>query len=72
MNREELFHLLGELAEKDLAPDSDIFDHPCSVAIRAINKAFDDVNTLRGVAHKSMEHSKKVKMLIGLPYNPDW
>ena len=38
MNRSELIELLTELALKDLSDGSDIYDHPCSVAIRAINQ----------------------------------
>lgn len=43
MNKKELIELLEELAQKDLIEGKDIFDHPCTVAVRAINKAFDDI-----------------------------
>lgn len=73
MNREELIDLLKKMAVNDLEDGSDIFDHPCTVAARAINKSFEDVNTLcRVIRCDTMGHSKNVKMLIGLPYNPEW
>ena len=43
MNEEQadiMIELLEKLAEKDLVKGHDIFDHPCSVAIRAIDDAF--------------------------------
>ena len=38
MKREELISILEELAEKDLSNGADIYDHPCSVAIREIKE----------------------------------
>jgi hypothetical protein len=36
MQRSELKEVLQDLAVKDLVDGKDIFDHPCSVAIRVI------------------------------------
>lgn len=71
MNRKELVELLQEVASYDLADGSNIYDHPCSVAIRAIDKAFEDIETLRRIAPKKTG-SKKVQMLTGLSHNPSW
>ena len=35
MNREELIKLLVEIAKSDLADESELFNHPCIVAVRA-------------------------------------
>ena len=71
MNREELNDLLEQVAANDLAEGADIFDHPCSVAIRAINQAFEDIEKLRKVAPRR-KGSKAIQMLTGLRYNPTW
>ena len=36
MNKQERREILQELAEKDLVKGADIYDHPCSVALRDI------------------------------------
>ena len=73
MVREELIELLEKVAEVDLEDGADIRDHPCSVAVRAINQSFDDVNTLcRVIRNDTMGRSKKVQLLIGLSYNPSF
>ena len=71
MNKQELIELLEKVAEYDLEEGSELRDHPCSVAIRAINQCFDDIKTLKAVAPKN-RGSKKVQMLTGLNYNPTW
>ena len=71
MNRKELIQLLQEVALYDRADGSNIYDHPCSVAIRAINEAFEDIETLRKIAPRRVG-SKKVQMLTGLSYDPSW
>ena len=43
MKIKELEEILIEMAVNDLAEGSDIDDHPCMVAIRAIEKAFISV-----------------------------
>ena len=42
MENNELIELLNELAEKDLAEGADLFDHPCSVAIRELTRLTGD------------------------------
>lgn len=71
MNKSELVDLLCQIAEKDLANDADLRDHPCMVAIRAINTAFDDIELLRSVAPKK-KGSKRMQMLTSTLYNPKW
>ena len=73
MNKEQLVELLKEVAKNDLSDGMDIFDHPCTVAIRAINQSFDDIECLKRVAlDKSNAKSKKVMMLLKLNYNPNY
>ena len=71
MNRPELTELLEKVAEYDLEEGSKLRDHPCSVAIRALDKCFDDINALRSVAPKK-QGSERIQMLTGLSYNPSW
>ena len=40
MNINELTDILVEIADKDSAEGTALFDHPCIVAIRAIDAAF--------------------------------
>lgn len=49
MSRKDLVKLLEELAAKDLSEGDDIYDHPCSVVVRELNKMVDDFDFLRGV-----------------------
>lgn len=42
MSKSELIELLDDLAKRDLALGADLFDHPCSVAIRALNQIDGD------------------------------
>ena len=70
MNKEELIDLLAEIARKDLPEGQDIYDHPCSVAIRALSNCFDDIKLLRQIANKQIHgKSKKAQMLLGLNYS---
>ena len=71
MNRQELKCLLECIAEEDVSQGSNIGDHPCPVAIMAIDKAFDEVNILRKLIPNG-SYSKKVNMIIGLNYDPKW
>jgi len=73
MNKEELVYFLEEIAKEDLVNGADVYDHPCSVAIRALNQCFDDVTHLSKVVRGDlMGHSKRTKTLVGLSYNPSW
>lgn len=73
MNKEELTTLLEELAIGDLADGANLDDHPCSVAIRALDQCFDDLNYMKqmviGTQHK---RSKRARRLILNTYNPSW
>jgi hypothetical protein len=73
MEKQELTTLLDALAIDDLADGADLRDHPCSVAVRALNQCFDDLNYMKriviGVQHKG---SKKARTLIVNTYNPSW
>jgi len=66
----ELTEVLKELAESDLSDDADIKDHPCSVAVRAIEQCVSDINFLKRMNRGEVAASKRAKMLIGLNYNP--
>lgn len=76
MDRHELTDLLSKMAESDLVDGADIYDHPFSVAIRAINQCFDDINYLRGVIKRPYSGksgmSKKARHMVELNYNPEW
>ena len=73
MNIEELKAVLEEIAILDLADGSDIQDHPCSVAIRALDQCFDDVNTLRRMCAGNVNNkSKNVQVLVKMNYEPRW
>ena len=71
MNKKELTELLNEIAEKDTVIGADISDHPCAVAVRAIEQAFKDIETLKRVA-VSKSGSKHVQTLVYEAYNPSW
>jgi hypothetical protein len=72
MQKDDLVELLKSIAEKDTNEGHDVYDHPCSVAIRAIDKCFDDINSLRKVEPKDCQFSKKMTTLVKLEYNPSW
>lgn len=75
MNKQELVELLERLAMNDLDSDADIYDHPCSVAIRAINDCFSDIESLQRMcrAYKiDRRGSKKMQHLMSLNYDPQW
>lgn len=72
MNKETLTELLKELAEADLKSGTDIHDHPCSVAVRALDQCFIDIDTLRGLAPHSSTYTKRTQILVREPYKPDW
>lgn len=73
MNKSELVELLETMAKKDLTDGADISDHPCSVAIRAINQSFDDIEFLkRIISGAANKQSKRAYTIRGLTYNPTW
>lgn len=73
MDKQELISVLSELASKDLADHSDINDHPCMVAVRAINQCFDDIAHLQQIVSSGAgPKSKRSVYLSKLPYNPKW
>ena len=73
MNKDELIEILKEVAEKDLVDGKDIFDHPCSVAIRAITQYDLDIRQLKGLAKGSERgKSKQVQTLVRGVYHPTW
>ena len=73
MNKNDLIKLLEELSKNDLSSGSDVYDHPCSVAVRAINQYSDDVAHLCQVVRGDlMGHPKRTQKLISNAYNPNW
>lgn len=71
MRCEELVELLEQIASGALEYDEDLFDHPCNIAVRAIDQAFSDIASLQRVAPKRTG-SKHMQHLIGLSYDPNW
>lgn len=70
MNERELFEILEEVAEKDLVDGHDIYDHPCTVAVRAIKQCFEDISYLkRMIKHPTIQKSKRARLLLGLSYH---
>ena len=69
MNIEEIKEKLSELAKKDLSNSKDLFKHPCSVAVRAIDQCVEDINLLRIAAKNTRGKSKRVTVLVKAPYN---
>jgi len=78
MNKKSLVGLLNELAEKDLEDGADIFDHPCTVAVRAIEQCFEDIVILKKLCNETVMEmkvrgrSKRVQTLVKLNYDPSW
>ena len=73
MDKKDLIELLEQVAKEDLVEGKDIFDHPCTVAVRAINQCFEDIEYLQDVAtgHKNAK-CKKAVLLVQTKYNPEW
>lgn len=73
MNIESLTDRLEALAALDLAEGADVHDHPCSVAIRALNQCFEDIEYLkRVVKNPKISKSRKAWKILGLSYDPEW
>jgi hypothetical protein len=79
MKKKELIELLEDIAKKDLVDGSDLFDHPCSVAVRALNECFEDIKTLKRLLPKNRaggyrfkNGNKRIQMLAGLTYDPEY
>ncbi|MCK5610652.1 hypothetical protein KAR91_52755 [Candidatus Pacearchaeota archaeon] len=73
MVKSELIELLEQVAVVDLVDGAELKHHPCSVAIKAIEQCFDDVNFLKKIiAGTANPKSKKAVMLLGLSYSPSW
>ncbi len=65
INLNQLICKLEDLANGDLTEGSDIYDHPCSVAIRAIESARDDIEYLKLVLKgKRNIDCKRAQVLI--------
>ena len=73
MGKDDLIDLLEQMAEKDLEDGADIFDHPCTVAVRAITQYESDIKQLQGLAKGSDRgKSKQVQTLVRGIYSPSW
>jgi hypothetical protein len=65
MDVDTLKETLAELAEKDLSDGSNLYDHPCSIAIRAIESYAENINYLRSIiTRKNSGKSKSAVTLI--------
>lgn len=71
MNITEIIDSLKDLAKADTLEGADIYDHPCTVAVRALKGCTTDINILRRHAD-SKGKSKKVQVLIKTPYDPTY
>jgi len=73
MGKDDLIELLEQMAENDLDDGADIFDHPCSVAVRAITQYEADIKKLQELARGSERgKSKQVQTLVRGIYLPNW
>jgi hypothetical protein len=71
MNKADLKDLLQAIAENDLADGCSIYDHPCAIAIRAIDRCFSDIERLQ-VLVKEKPKCKRDIVLVSARYNPEW
>lgn len=73
MNIDTLKELLAVLAEKDLSADANLHDHPCSVAVRAIDSYRDDASFLRGIVNgRNIKTSKRAITLLKMGCNDNF
>ncbi len=78
MNKEELIKYLLKIAVEDARQCTvdEIEDHPCTIAIRALNQCFEDINTLRFSGRLTQDQwkclSPEDQNLHDEPYNPEW
>jgi len=71
VNKTDLKELLQAIAENDLADGCSIDDHPCAVAVRAIDGCFSDIERLQ-VLVKEKPKCKRDIVLVNAPYSPEW
>lgn len=77
MKKDELIAQLEEVVQRDIiGQDISVHDHPATVAIRAINQCFEDVERIQLMAEEILIeaeaiYDEKHDMLIH-PYNPEW
>ena len=72
MNRSELDKNLNELAAGDLEPGHDINDHPCMVAIRAMDSLHKDIESLRAIVTNKHSGSKRMQTLIRMGHTDSY
>ena len=77
MNKDELIAALTLIAAQDTICNPGILDHPCTVAIRAINQCFEDIESLRGyIEGAGFEMptlgDESFQPIPTTPYNPEW
>jgi len=71
MNKQEL---IEELKAVESAHDG-IYEHPATVAIRAINQCFEDIEILKaahGVTADRLDSDAVALLVAANPYNPQW
>lgn len=58
MNKEKLIKVLTEIVKRNLSEGKNIENHLCSIAIKALDKCFDDIRFLKRIinntAHKKI------------------
>ncbi len=76
MNKEELIELLSNIATKDLMGGHSLENHPCSVACKALNQCFEDIEKLQSYCESyppaSHKASKAKVLLTSTAYTPQW
>lgn len=74
MNKQQLFELLEELAQEDLSEGCEIENHPCMLAIKFINEAIVDIESLKRFIKLNHEinhsnASKNINILVNTNYD---
>lgn len=77
MNKEELVFALDDLARHGILGEAELDSHVCTIAIRAINQCFEDIDMLLGyIEGEELEiPSLPASGYRGKPthpYNPEW
>lgn len=73
MYRTQLAIMLAEIAKQDLAPGAELAAHPCSIAIKALDQAIDDIDYLKQIINGTQtKRAKRAVYLIKLNYDPDF
>ncbi len=70
MNKSEMIELLKDVANAD-HDGRPLEDHPCRIAIRALNQCFEDIGALQKYG-KQYIHTDQPDCSVPNPYDPQW